>query len=492
MHMIRVVYLICCVTRHCVSCELAAYSLKRAHVPGGTPSHVFNRPELRSQSVFALDPVSLSWAMYAVSDPFQSLGPIEFFCAKNRWTPARVVRISRHPQLGFGFSIRGDSPVFVVSLDKEGSADQAGLRVGDVIVRVGCPGTDVRWSGHNEIVEYVCGRHQIDLWVVTQLETESAQIETTDYETTWSGMTRKFSTHNPHTLENETETRSERCVLADDTQEKNCSKSKKSQKLRKKNEKKKSVSDGCETPHKLHHTLFWKSTSSSQNKSSDKHSPNHAKDQQYGKSHKLRLDSFGTKNHFHAHHKTSTHQHHHQHHHHNQQQEQHDDEVMSGYSCQWNLSPSKTLSHHRRVASSSLDAKGRHFVELSREQKPLTTRNTHDVRTETTAEDTGCGVAAKWSSTNKSNHSLAAPAVVERNESSTLKPSWKTRLSGTWRSKSKTRQKVARRDSIPSSLPMGVWILPKSDNDRLGSMSQSQSEHAFINFSKLANNQHKI
>lgn len=48
----------------------------------------------------------------------------------------RIVRIKRGPGSGFGFTLSGDTPVFVKSLDKGSPAELAKLKPGDHILEI--------------------------------------------------------------------------------------------------------------------------------------------------------------------------------------------------------------------------------------------------------------------------------------------------------------------------------------------------------------------
>uniref|UniRef100_A0A3Q2Z228 Rhophilin, Rho GTPase binding protein 2 n=1 Tax=Hippocampus comes TaxID=109280 RepID=A0A3Q2Z228_HIPCM len=71
-----------------------------------------------------------------VNDFFQRLGPLSMFSAKQRWTAPRKVRL-RTEDRDLGFTLKGEAPVQVVSLDPLCPAAADGLKEGDYIVAVG-------------------------------------------------------------------------------------------------------------------------------------------------------------------------------------------------------------------------------------------------------------------------------------------------------------------------------------------------------------------
>ncbi|XP_048448952.1 rhophilin-1, partial [Rhincodon typus] len=85
-----------------------------------------------------------------VTDIFHRLGPLSIFSAKNRWTPARHVHLKKSEK-GFGFTLRGDSPVLIAGVVPDGCADEAGLREGDYLVSVN--EQDCKWSKHTDVVQ---------------------------------------------------------------------------------------------------------------------------------------------------------------------------------------------------------------------------------------------------------------------------------------------------------------------------------------------------
>ncbi|KAK5935850.1 hypothetical protein CgunFtcFv8_021169 [Champsocephalus gunnari] len=84
-----------------------------------------------------------------VTDFFQRLGPLSVFSAKQRWTAPRTIQL--HPEdRDLGFTLKGESPVHVVSLDPLCPAAAEGLKEGDYIVAVG--DTDSKWMAVSDVM----------------------------------------------------------------------------------------------------------------------------------------------------------------------------------------------------------------------------------------------------------------------------------------------------------------------------------------------------
>ncbi|KAM9308479.1 rhophilin-1 [Gastrophryne carolinensis] len=101
-----------------------------------------------------------------VTDLFHRLGPISVFSAKHRWRPAQKVHLARDDD-GFGFTLRGDSPVLIAGVVPGGCAACAGVKEGAYIVSVG--GMDCRWAKHSEVVTLLknAGEEGADMEIVT-------------------------------------------------------------------------------------------------------------------------------------------------------------------------------------------------------------------------------------------------------------------------------------------------------------------------------------
>ncbi|XP_068094220.1 rhophilin-1 [Hyperolius riggenbachi] len=101
-----------------------------------------------------------------VTDIFQQLGPLSVFSAKHKWRPAQKVHLQRGDG-GFGFTLRGDSPVLIAGVVPGGCAACAGVKEGAYIVSVS--GVDCRWAKHSEVVALLkeSGEEGADIEIVT-------------------------------------------------------------------------------------------------------------------------------------------------------------------------------------------------------------------------------------------------------------------------------------------------------------------------------------
>ncbi|XP_021564955.1 rhophilin-1 [Carlito syrichta] len=103
-----------------------------------------------------------------VADIFHRLGPLSVFSAKNRWRLVGPVHLTRG-EGGFGFTLRGDSPVLIAAVIPGGRAAAAGLKEGDYIVSVN--GQPCKWWRHAEVVAELkaAGDTGVNLQVVSLL-----------------------------------------------------------------------------------------------------------------------------------------------------------------------------------------------------------------------------------------------------------------------------------------------------------------------------------
>ncbi|XP_073086302.1 rhophilin-1 isoform X5 [Manis javanica] len=116
------------------------------------------RPEVRAPS----------FSRVKVADIFHRLGPLSVFSAKNSWRLVGPIHVTRGED-GFGFTLRGDSPVLIAAVIPGGRAATAGLQEGDYIVSVN--GQPCKWWKHAEVVAQLkgVGDEGVTLQVVTLL-----------------------------------------------------------------------------------------------------------------------------------------------------------------------------------------------------------------------------------------------------------------------------------------------------------------------------------
>uniref|UniRef100_A0A5F8HAV1 Rhophilin Rho GTPase binding protein 1 n=1 Tax=Monodelphis domestica TaxID=13616 RepID=A0A5F8HAV1_MONDO len=117
-----------------------------------------------------------SFSQVKVTDIFHRLGPLSVFSAKSQWRLKGPTRLTRG-EGGFGFTLRGDSPVLIAAVIPGGRAEAAGLKEGDYIVSVN--GEPCKWGKHSEVVALLTGvgEEGVDIQVVTPLREESLGLE---------------------------------------------------------------------------------------------------------------------------------------------------------------------------------------------------------------------------------------------------------------------------------------------------------------------------
>ncbi|XP_051235197.1 rhophilin-2 isoform X1 [Dicentrarchus labrax] len=104
-----------------------------------------------------------------VTDFFQRLGPLSVFSAKQRWTAPRTIHL-RPEDRDLGFTLKGETPVQVVSLDPLCQAAADGLKEGDYIVAVS--DTDCKWMSVSEVMRLLkdVNEEGIDIQVVSMMD----------------------------------------------------------------------------------------------------------------------------------------------------------------------------------------------------------------------------------------------------------------------------------------------------------------------------------
>uniref|UniRef100_A0A8D0A1C4 Rhophilin, Rho GTPase binding protein 2 n=1 Tax=Sander lucioperca TaxID=283035 RepID=A0A8D0A1C4_SANLU len=104
-----------------------------------------------------------------VTDFFQRLGPLSVFSAKQRWTAPRTIHLCPEDR-DLGFTLKGETPVQVVSLDPLCRAAADGLKESDYIVAVG--DTDCKWMGVSDVMRLLkdVDEEGIDIQVISIMD----------------------------------------------------------------------------------------------------------------------------------------------------------------------------------------------------------------------------------------------------------------------------------------------------------------------------------
>ncbi|XP_010637551.1 rhophilin-1 isoform X2 [Fukomys damarensis] len=125
-------------------------------------------PTLSAKTHRKLEVRPSSLSQMKVADIFHRLGPLSVFSTKNQWRLAGPVHMIRG-EGGFGFTLRGDSPVLIAAVVPGGQAAAAGLKEGDYIVSVN--GQPCKWWKHAEVVAQLraVGEAGVSLHVVSLL-----------------------------------------------------------------------------------------------------------------------------------------------------------------------------------------------------------------------------------------------------------------------------------------------------------------------------------
>ncbi|CAM4525411.1 unnamed protein product [Leuciscus chuanchicus] len=104
-------------------------------------------------------------------------GPLSVFSAKQRWSAPRTIRL-RLQDRDLGFTLKGDVPVQIQSLDPLCPAAAEGLREGDYIVAVG--DTECKWLGVSDVMKLLkdVDEEGVNIRVVSMMDSSSQPMPT--------------------------------------------------------------------------------------------------------------------------------------------------------------------------------------------------------------------------------------------------------------------------------------------------------------------------
>ncbi|XP_051948546.1 rhophilin-2-like isoform X2 [Xyrauchen texanus] len=109
--------------------------------------------------------------------PAATKGPLSVFSAKQRWTAPRSIRLKLQDR-DLGFTLKGDAPVQIQSLDPLCPAAAEGLKEGDYLVAVG--DTDCKWMGVSDVMKLLkdVDEEGINIRVVSMMDSSSQPMPT--------------------------------------------------------------------------------------------------------------------------------------------------------------------------------------------------------------------------------------------------------------------------------------------------------------------------
>ncbi|XP_056317795.1 rhophilin-2 isoform X2 [Danio aesculapii] len=123
--------------------------------------------------------------------PAATKGPLSVFSAKQRWTAPRTIRLILQDR-DLGFTLKGDAPVQIQSLDPLCPAAADGLKEGDYLVAVG--DTDCKWMGVSDVMKLLkdVDEEGINIRVVSMMDS-SSQPMATKSATYCGGLSKTYS-----------------------------------------------------------------------------------------------------------------------------------------------------------------------------------------------------------------------------------------------------------------------------------------------------------
>nr|KAG5712634.1 hypothetical protein BaRGS_029689 [Batillaria attramentaria] len=135
-------------------------------------------PRIVGRSEHDSTPIPPDFSKSKTNDIFWKLGPIAIFNSRNQWAAPRTVVLRRTPTEGFGFSVRGDSPVIVADIEPDSVAGRSGMQVGDFVVGVAT--ADTKWAKHEEVVQLVRQAGiELRLTLITPMEINLPDVSAT-------------------------------------------------------------------------------------------------------------------------------------------------------------------------------------------------------------------------------------------------------------------------------------------------------------------------
>ncbi|XP_067295929.1 rhophilin-2 isoform X2 [Pseudorasbora parva] len=165
----------CC--RHLKELDILSHILQASLKRSLTKFDQNDKEDEFTDYMLAPDIISKTEKKAEMEIPASTKGPLSVFSAKQRWSAPRTVRL-RLQDRDLGFTLKGDAPVQIQSLDPLCPAAAEGLREGDYIVAVG--DTECKWMGVSDVMKLLkdVDEEGVNIRVVSMMDSSSQPMPT--------------------------------------------------------------------------------------------------------------------------------------------------------------------------------------------------------------------------------------------------------------------------------------------------------------------------
>lgn len=177
--------------RHLQKLDILSDILRASHNRSLTKFEQNDKEDEFTDYMLAPDIISKTEKKAEMEIPAATKGPLSVFSAKQRWSAPRTVRLTLQDR-DLGFTLKGDAPVQIQSLDPLCPAAAGGLKEGDYLVAVG--DTDCKWMGVSDVMKLLkdVDEEGVNIRVVSMMDS-SSQPMATKSATYCGGLSKTYS-----------------------------------------------------------------------------------------------------------------------------------------------------------------------------------------------------------------------------------------------------------------------------------------------------------
>ncbi|XP_056608000.1 rhophilin-2 isoform X2 [Triplophysa dalaica] len=163
--------------RHLRKLDILNDILQASHKRSLAKFEQYEKEDEFTDYMIAPDIISKTEKKAEMEVPAATKGPLSVFSAKQRWTAPRTIRL-RLQDRDLGFTLKGEPPVQIQSLDLLCPAAAEGLKEGDYLVAVG--DTDCKWMGVSDVMKLLrdVDEEGINIRVVSMMDSSSQPMPT--------------------------------------------------------------------------------------------------------------------------------------------------------------------------------------------------------------------------------------------------------------------------------------------------------------------------